>query len=110
LQDVKYKSKESTDLDKAVAETSNDKSSVQAELDAVMKYLKGIEDRCIAKAETHEERAARFKAEIEGLKQALQILNEEAAFIQKKSFTLRPARPSASPPTSLRNTGKPNSI
>ena len=88
-QDVKYKSKESTDLDKAVAETSNDKSSVQAELDAVMKYLKGIEDRCIAKAETHSERAARFKAEIEGLKQALQILNEEAAFIQKKSRTLR---------------------
>jgi len=92
LQDVKYKSKESTDLDKAVAETSNDKSSVQAELDAVMKYLKGIEDRCIAKAETHEERAARFKAEIEGLKQALQILNEEAAFIQKKSRTLRGVR------------------
>jgi chromosome segregation ATPase len=91
-QDVKYKSKESTDLDKAVAETSNDKSSVQAELDAVMKYLKGIEDRCIAKAETHEERAARFKAEIEGLKQALQILNEEAAFIQKKSRTLRGVR------------------
>jgi len=85
-QDVKYKSKESTDLDKAVAETSNDKSSVQAELDAVMKYLKGIEDRCIAKAETHVERAARFKAEIEGLKQALQILNEEAAFIQKSSL------------------------
>jgi len=85
-QDVKYKSKESTDLDKAVAETSNDKSSVQAELDAVMKYLKGIEDRCIAKAETHSERAARFKAEIEGLKQALQILNEEAAFIQKSSL------------------------
>merc|ERR1719287_408911 len=85
-QDVKYKTKESTDLDKAVAETSNDKSSVEAELDAVMKYLKGIEDRCIAKAETHAERAARFKAEIEGLKQALQILNEEAAFIQKSSL------------------------
>merc|ERR1719253_2184072 len=47
-QDVKYKSKESTDLDKAVAETSNDKSSVQAELDAVLKHLKGLEDRCIA--------------------------------------------------------------
>ena len=88
-QDVKYKTKESTDLDKSVAETSNDKSGVQAELDAVLKYLQGIEDRCIAKAETHSERAARFKAEIEGLKQALQILNEEAAFIQKKSRTLR---------------------
>jgi len=91
-QDVKYKTKESTDLDKAVAETSNDRSSVQAELDAVMSYLKGIEDRCIAKAETHEERAARFKAEIAGLKQALEILNSEAALVQTNSRHLRAVR------------------
>jgi len=84
-QDVKYKTKESTDLDKAVAEASNDRSGVQAELDAIMEYLKKIEQQCIAKAEAFEERAARFKDEIEGLKQALQILENEAAFIQKKS-------------------------
>merc|ERR1719198_954833 len=88
-QDVKYKTKESTDLDKAVAEASNDKSGVEAELDAVEKYLKGIEDRCDAKAETHAERAARFKSEIEGLEQALEILNNEAALIQKSRRTLR---------------------
>jgi len=88
-QDVKYKTKESTDLDKSTAEASNDKSGVQAELDAVMKYLQGIEDRCIAKAETHSARAERFKSEIEGLKQALEILNNEAALIQKSTRTLR---------------------
>jgi DNA repair exonuclease SbcCD ATPase subunit len=88
-QDVKYKTKESTDLDKSAAEASNDKTGVQTELDAVLKYLKGIEDRCIAKAETHEERAARFKSEIAGLKQALEILNNEAALVQTKSRHLR---------------------
>merc|ERR1719198_2827753 len=84
-QDVKYKTKESTDLDKAVAETSNDLDGVKEELAAVMQYLKKIEERCIAKAETFEERQARFKTEIAGLKGALETLNEESAFIQKGS-------------------------
>merc|ERR1719343_1210593 len=53
-QDVKYKSKESADLDKSVAETSSDRGSVQAELDAVLEYLRKIEEQCIAKAETYE--------------------------------------------------------
>jgi len=96
-QDVKYKTKESTALDKAVAETSNDRSGVQAELDAILSYLKGIEERCIAKAATFEERAARFASEIAGLKQALEILNNEAAFIQKKAQrTLRGVKPHVS--------------
>jgi len=84
-QDVKYKTKESTQLDKAAAETSNDLEGVKAELSAVLEYLKKIEEKCIAKAETFEERQARFKAEIEGLKNALQILNEEAALVQTGS-------------------------
>merc|ERR1719436_2248773 len=49
-QDVKYKTKESTELDKTVAETSSDRSGVQDELDAVLEYLKKIEEQCIAKA------------------------------------------------------------
>jgi len=85
LQDVKYKTKEATELDKAAAETSNDLEGVKAELAAVMEYLKKIEEKCIAKAETFEERQARFKAEIEGLKNAQQILNEEAALVQTGS-------------------------
>merc|ERR1719512_99769 len=38
-QDVAYKSKESTGLDKAVAELTSDRSGVQTELDAVNEYL-----------------------------------------------------------------------
>merc|ERR1712039_832727 len=84
-QDVKYKTKESTELDTSVAETSSDRSGVQAELDAVLQYLRKIEEQCIAKAETFEQRKARFEAELAGLKEALQILESETALLQRGS-------------------------
>jgi len=84
-QDVKYKVKESTQLDQSTAETSSDRSGVQAELDAVLEYLRKIEEQCIAKAESYGERKARFEAELAGLKEALQILESETAFVQRKA-------------------------
>jgi len=84
-QDVKYKTKESTELDKTVAETSSDRKGVQEELDAVLTYLKGIEEKCIAKAETFEQRKARFEAELAGLKEALRVLQDETALIQRSA-------------------------
>merc|ERR1712241_466624 len=50
-QDIKYKSEEASGLEKATAEATSDRTGVQEELDAVLEYLKGIEDRCIAKPE-----------------------------------------------------------
>merc|ERR1719512_34071 len=84
-QDIKYKTEEATGLDKATAEATSDKSGVQEELDAVLEYLKGIEDRCIAKPETYEERVARREAELAGLREALSILESETSFLQQKS-------------------------
>merc|ERR1712039_107351 len=84
-QDVKYKTKESTELDKDVAETSSDRAGVHEELDAVLEYLKKIEEKCIAKAETFEERKARFEAELAGLKEALRVLEDETALVQRSS-------------------------
>jgi len=84
-QDIKYKTEEATGLDKATAEATSDKSGVQEELDAVLEYLKGIEDRCIAKPETYEERVARRDAELAGLKEALSILENETSFLQQRS-------------------------
>merc|ERR1719158_1807240 len=81
-QDVKYKTKEAAGLDKSVAELTSDKEGVETELSAVMEYLKKIEDECIAKPETYEERPARRTAEIAGLKEAQSILNDETAFLQ----------------------------
>jgi len=76
-QDVKYKSKEQKGLEDALAEATSDRTSVTAELDAVLEYLKSIEARCIAKPMTFEERVKRREAEIAGLKEALEILGGE---------------------------------
>jgi len=81
-QDVKYKVKEAKGLDKYAAELKSDRAGVHDELDAVLEYLSKLEGRCIAKAETYADRAARRAAEIAGLKQALQILESETALVQ----------------------------
>merc|ERR1719497_155082 len=84
-QDIKYKTEEATGLEKATAEATSDKSGVQEELDAVLEYLKGIEDRCIAKAEPYAERVRRREAELAGLREALSILESETSFLQHKT-------------------------
>merc|ERR1711920_1010618 len=84
-QDVKYKSKEANDLDKTSGELSADRSSVQAELDAVLAYLSRIESECVETAETYAHRKTRREAEIAGLKEALNILESETALVQKRA-------------------------
>merc|ERR1719310_1042767 len=89
-QDVKYKTKEFTELDKAVAEMTSDKESVEAELDAIYEYLEKLKEMCVAKPETYEERKARREAELAGLKEALQILEGAAVLLQRSArHTLR---------------------
>merc|ERR1712241_1416705 len=84
-QDIKYKSQESKSLQATVVEYSGDRATAQSELDAVLDFYGKIKERCIAKPETYEERKARREAEIKGLKEALSILENETAFLQRKS-------------------------
>jgi len=84
-QDVKYKTQEIKALGKALSELSADRESAQTEHAAVMEYFGKIKERCIAKPETYEERKKRREAEIAGLKEALSILENETAFMQRKS-------------------------
>merc|ERR1712046_506955 len=84
-QDVKYKTKEAKSLDKDTAEEGADKATVREELDAILTYYKGIQDRCIAKPEAYSEIVARREAEIAGLKEALTILDGEAVLLQRKT-------------------------
>merc|ERR1719353_1765190 len=83
-QDVKYKTAEAASLDKEISELSSDKDTTGTELSAVMEYYGQIKERCIAKPETYEDRKARREAEISGLKEALSILESEAAFVQRR--------------------------
>jgi chromosome segregation ATPase len=85
-QDAKYKTKEAANLDKSVTEYESDKSGVTTELQAVNEYLAQLEDRCIAKASTYDERKAHREAEIQGLQEALESLDSlTAAFVEVKS-------------------------
>merc|ERR1719401_708249 len=89
-QDVKYRTQEFQGLDKSIAELTGDRDSTDAELSAVLEYYSKIKARCIAKPETYEERQRRREAEINGLKQALSILENETAMLQRgKKSALR---------------------
>ena len=81
-QDVKYKTKEFTTLDKTISDVTKDRDGVQDELDAVNNALKALDKKCTYKVESYEERKARRESEIAGLKEALEILESETAFVQ----------------------------
>lgn len=82
--DIKYKTQESKYLDTTAAEYSGDRETARTELEAVLEYYSKINSRCIAKPETYESRKARRQAEIKGLKEALSILEDETALVQRK--------------------------
>jgi hypothetical protein len=84
--DVEYKTKEYVGLDKRTGEATSDRTGVQAELDAVKEYLKKLDDMCIAKPDTYEERKRRRESELAGLKEALSILEGEASLLQRRSL------------------------
>jgi len=91
-QDVKYKTQEFKTLDKEITELTGDKDTTSTELNAVLEYYGKLTDRCVAKPESYEDRKARREAEINGLKEALNILESETAFVQRKGRGLRGGR------------------
>mmetsp|Transcript_95044 Transcript_95044/g.220619 ORF Transcript_95044/g.220619 Transcript_95044/m.220619 type:complete len:707 (-) Transcript_95044:142-2262(-) len=88
-QDVKYKTNEYESLDKTISELSGDRDNTDTQLSAVLDYYGKLKERCIAKPETYEERQKRRSAEIAGLKEALSILEDETAFVQRGQKALR---------------------
>eukprot|EP00747_Dinoflagellata_sp_TGD_P149918 gnl/TRDRNA2_/TRDRNA2_177064_c0_seq4.p1 gnl/TRDRNA2_/TRDRNA2_177064_c0~~gnl/TRDRNA2_/TRDRNA2_177064_c0_seq4.p1 ORF type:complete len:726 (-),score=219.08 gnl/TRDRNA2_/TRDRNA2_177064_c0_seq4:236-2320(-) len=81
-QELKQKTTESTELDKSIAEFESDLETAESELQAILDALAKIDDMCIAKVEPFEERQRRREAEIAGLQEALEILQNEAALVQ----------------------------
>jgi len=74
---AKYKTKELKDTEAELAELSGDRTSEQSELDAVLDYYSSIKKQCVAKPDSYEERKGRREAEINGLKDALDILESQ---------------------------------
>merc|ERR1712057_134103 len=90
--DVKRKSQQIVELEKALAQMRSELRSKHRELEAVLEYWKTITAECVVPPETFEERMRRRQAEIDGLKEALRILTEEAAMIQVSKGSLRGVR------------------
>jgi len=77
--DVKHKTTEATNLERSASELKSDTLSAKQQLEAVTEYLAKLKDECSAKVETREERIARRKKEMEGLQEALSILESSVS-------------------------------
>lgn len=72
--ELKGKATEIKSLQVALSQAKEDHTSVGEELDAVLAYIDKLKPQCETKAMSYEEKVARRNAEIEGLKEALSIL------------------------------------
>lgn len=88
-QGVKYKTQEFKSLDKEISDWTSDRDTLNTELAAVNEYYSTLRERCVAKPESYEDRKARRDSEISGLKEALDVLESETAFVQRKRRGLR---------------------
>jgi len=88
--DIKGKQSELKSLKTALADYNEDKESVSAELDAVLAYLDKLKPQCETKVPTYAEIKAAREAEIQGLKEGLEILSGDgAALVQTGRFLHR---------------------
>jgi len=76
---AEYKEKDGKETAALLAGYESDRGVAQEELDAILEYWEKLQPMCVAKAEPYAERKKRRDAEIAGLKQALEILENESA-------------------------------
>merc|ERR550519_1804818 len=79
---VQGKTQESARLEQLISDASSDRDGVQEELSAVLEYLEKLRPQCTTEPMSYEERKARREHEIKGLKEALNILENETALVQ----------------------------
>jgi len=76
--DLEYKNRMKVRLESTRAQTASDLKNYQKELDAVESYLEQLKESCTIKGDSYEERKAKREREIQGLQDALSILEGEA--------------------------------
>merc|ERR1719313_902219 len=84
--EAKGKASEIKSLTVQLGHSKEDSTSVSAELDAVLAYIDKLKPQCEEKAMSYAEKKAAREAEIEGLKEALSILEGGLALVQKHDF------------------------
>merc|ERR1719502_2509696 len=89
--EIKGKQSEIKSLKTTITDLSSDKEGLTGELDAVLAYLDKLKPQCETKVPTYAERKAAREQEIEGLKNALEIL-EAPALLQTGRNLRRVAR------------------
>merc|ERR1719181_2007858 len=77
--EVEYKEKDGKETAALLAGYESDRGVAQEELDALLEYWEKLQPMCVAKPEPYAERKKRRDAEIAGLKEALEILENESA-------------------------------
>merc|ERR1719359_2571121 len=77
--EAEYKTKDSKETAARLAGLEDDKGVAEKEYSAIMEYWEKLQPMCVAKPEPYAERKKRREAEIAGLKQALEILENESA-------------------------------
>merc|ERR1719160_2336436 len=83
--EVKGALSEIKSLDVALKNSGEDKDMTSKELDAVISYMDKLKPQCETKAMSYAEKKARREAEIEGLKEALSILDGSAVLMQTRA-------------------------
>lgn len=82
------KTSEKESLKVQIGETTSDIENTTSERDAVQDALNSLHEECANKAMSYEERVQRRDAEIAGLKEALEVLSEDAmatSFLQRRN-------------------------
>jgi len=87
--EVKGKASEVKSLKVSLEHSKEDHASVSQELDAVAAYLNKLKPECESKAMSYSEKKAAREAEIDGLKEALQILSGNGLALTQTGRRLR---------------------
>jgi len=75
--DLKHATQQATAVERRVSELMSDHSSAQQQLEAVEEYMEKLTDECTIKVESREERIKKREQEVQGLKEALAVLDSE---------------------------------
>jgi hypothetical protein len=75
--DIHYKTVEKEKLEGDTERSKTELAGVEAELTAVIQYIEKLKPSCTNQGDSHEVRKERRNKEIQGLKEALEILNNE---------------------------------